>query len=210
LNGYASFLVASLPTQLEASSENDLVKRLAAGDRDAFVATYRAHFAEVRAFAERLLGCRVSAEDLVHDVFLNLPAAFARFRGDTSIRSYILSIAVNSARDHVRRAQRRRSLATRLADEPSVGWVPGPDVSVEQQELGRRLVEALDSLPLDQRVAFVLCEIEERTSFEAAEILGEKDGTVRARVFHAKKKLRERLAELHRAACRDSAPGDER
>ena len=52
---------------------------------------------------------------------------------------------------------------------------------------------ALDALPIEQRVAFVLCEVEDRTSREAAEIIGAPEGTVRTRLFHAKRKLREEL-----------------
>jgi RNA polymerase sigma-70 factor (ECF subfamily) len=58
------------------------------------------------------------------------------------------------------------------------------------------LTDALDRLPLAQRVAFVLCEVEERTSAEAGVIVGAKPGAVRARVFEAKRKLRRYLAEL--------------
>lgn len=54
-------------------------------------------------------------------------------------------------------------------------------------------MHALDRLPLDQRVAIVLSEIEERTSAEIATIVGAPEGTVRTRIFHAKRKLREIL-----------------
>ena len=50
------------------------------------------------------------------------------------------------------------------------------------------LTRALDALPVDQRVAFVLCEVEERSSVEVAKMLDENDGTIRARVLLAKKK----------------------
>ena len=73
---------------------------------------------------------------------------------------------------------------------------PGPDADAERRELARCLSQALDALPLSQRAAFVLCEVEERSSQEAGEILGEKPGTIRARVFQAKRRLRERLQEL--------------
>lgn len=52
---------------------------------------------------------------------------------------------------------------------------------------------ALDALPLDQRVAIVLSEIEEQTSGAIAVIVGAPEGTVRTRIFHGKKKLREIL-----------------
>jgi RNA polymerase sigma-70 factor, ECF subfamily len=71
-----------------------------------------------------------------------------------------------------------------------------PDIELQRRELAVQLTRALDALPLSQRAAFILCEVEERSSAEAGEILGEKAGTVRARVFHAKRALRERLAAL--------------
>jgi RNA polymerase sigma-70 factor (ECF subfamily) len=59
----------------------------------------------------------------------------------------------------------------------------------------RALNRALDSLPLDQRVAFVLCDVEERTSGEAAELAGAPEATLRTRLFHARKKLRTALTK---------------
>jgi RNA polymerase sigma-70 factor (ECF subfamily) len=65
-----------------------------------------------------------------------------------------------------------------------------PQQNAERTELARALQRALDELPLDQRVAFVLCEVEERTSREISTIVGAPEATVRTRLFHAKKKLR--------------------
>lgn len=173
-----------------------LAERVAAGDPAAFVTLYRTHFVEVHSFAERLLGCPMAADDLVHDVFMELPRALERFRGECPLRSYLLSITVRSARQHLRSAQRRRRLEARAAEVSARPPADAPDVDRERSELAAVLTRALDSLPLAQRAAFVLCEIEERSSEEAGQILGEKPGTLRARVFHAKRKLRERLREL--------------
>lgn len=171
---------------------DDLTVRLARGEHDAVVEAYRAHHASVRAFAQRLIGDTAIAEDLVHEVFVALPAALSRFRGECSLKSFAISIAVRHAQHYLRAAQRRRVAEARLAQEPPAR-VPSPEDDFERAELARRLTEALDALPIDQRVAFVLCEVEERTSAEAAEILGEKDGTIRARVMLAKQKLRAQL-----------------
>jgi RNA polymerase sigma-70 factor (ECF subfamily) len=180
------------------NSENELARRLANGDHDAVVAAYGAHHAEVRAFARRLVGDVGIAEDLVHEVFVALPASMRRFRGECSLRSWLVAIAARHARSHVRAAQRRRAAEARLAHEPR-SEVETPDAQLHRAELARILTQALDELPLDQRIAFVLCEVEERSSVEAGEILGAQDGTIRARVFHAKKKLRELLARGERA-----------
>jgi RNA polymerase sigma-70 factor (ECF subfamily) len=177
------------------SIEDTLEARLARGEHEAVVEAYRAHHAAVRAFAQRLVGDAMIAEDLVHEAFVALPGSMKRFRGDCALRSWIVAIAVRHAQKHVRAAQRRRAAEHRMASEPPEA-PPRPDADVERAELARLLTAALDRLPLDQRVAFVLCEVEERTSAEVAAMLDEKDGTIRARVMHAKKKLREELASF--------------
>ncbi len=176
---------------------DELEQRLARGDHQAVVETYRAHHEQVRSFALRLVGDPMIAEDLVHDVFVALPASMSRYRGECSLKSWLVAIAVRHAQHHVRAAQRRRAAEGRMALEPRESS-PMPDADLERAELAVLLTAALDALPLDQRVAFVLCEIEERTSLEVARMLGENDATIRGRVFHAKKKLKEALAHVAR------------
>jgi RNA polymerase sigma-70 factor (ECF subfamily) len=74
---------------------------------------------------------------------------------------------------------------------------PAPDATDElaRKRLAAKLWAALDELPIDQRVVFVLCEVEQRTSVEVAAIVGAPEGTVRTRLFHAKRKLREALED---------------
>jgi RNA polymerase sigma-70 factor (ECF subfamily) len=170
-----------------------LVVRLQRADVEAINLVYRQHHVAVRAFAQRLLGDVEAAEDLVQDVFVALPSAIARFRGDCALRTFLVSIAVNHAKNHVRAAARRRAALARLAREPEPAAPPDPQRDLERRQLRDRLMLALDELPLDQRVAVVLAEIEERTSAEIATIVGAPEGTVRTRIFHAKRKLRELL-----------------
>jgi len=175
-----------------ADSSDDaelLLARLERGDPNAVGEVYDRHHAAVRAFAKRLVGDASAAEDLVHDVFVALPKAIVRYRGDSSLRTFLVGIAVNHARHHVRAAARRRNALEKLGCEPS-GPTGDPERDARRRELAQALTRALDELPLDQRVAFVLCEVEERTSREAAEIAGVPEATVRTRLFHAKKKLR--------------------
>ncbi len=180
------------PTEAQ-SAEAGIVARLQARDMAALGEAYDAHAVHVRAFAQRMIGDDAAAEDLVQETFLALPRAAARFRGDASLRTFLVSIAVNHARHHVRAAARRRAMAARFGKEPSVGSA-GPAEDVARAQLAAALMRALDTLPIEQRAAIVLCEIEERTSAEAARILGVPEGTVRTRVFHAKRKLAEALA----------------
>jgi len=176
----------------EAPSENDLVERLKQGEIAAIGELYDTHHVAVRAFARRLVGDLAAAEDLVHDVFCALPTAIRGFRGDSSLRTFLIAVAVNHARHHVRGAARRRAALEKLGREPT-GDAQSPEHDARRKELAELLTRALDSLPIEQRVAFVLCEVEERTSREASTIAGVPEATIRTRLFHAKRKLREAL-----------------
>ncbi len=175
-------------------SEDRILARLRAGELAALGDAYDAHHEHVRAFARRLIGEEAAAEDLVQETFLALPRAVRGFRGDSTLRTYLMSIALQHARHFVRAAARRRAAEARLSREPRTpSATPADDVS--RARLAARLLRALDTLPLEQRAAVVLCEVEERTSVEAARILGIPEGTVRTRLFHAKRKLADVLAK---------------
>ena len=179
-----------------SDSDAALVERLRAGERMALNEAYQAHHAVVRGFARRLIGEDAAAEDVVHDTFLALPKAVANFRGESTLRSFVIGVAANRARRHVRAAARRRRAMERLADT-RVGRTEsaaGPDYESQRHRLADRLTAALAELAHDHRVAFVLCEVEQRTAVEVAVILGAPEGTIRSRVFHAKRRLRELLA----------------
>lgn len=170
-----------------------LVERLRQGDLAAVGEAYDLHGTAVTAFARRLVGDADSALDLTQEVFVTLPKVAKRFDGTSSLRTFIMGIAVNHARHHLRAAVRRRRAWERSAlEQPH--HAESPERGAADQQLARALQKALDTLPLDQRVAFVLCEVEERTSADAAVITGAPEGTMRTRLFHAKRKLRELLA----------------
>lgn len=172
-----------------------LARRVAEGDAQALASLYRQHHEAVRAFARRLLGNESLAEDLVHDVFLAAPAAFRGYRCESEVRTFLVSIAVNKCRHRVRAASRQRRAFERLGDEPSPAVAATPDEASERRELCDELQRALDQLPVDQRIVVILCAVEERTAREVADIVGVPENTVRTRLFHAKRKLRDLMED---------------
>jgi RNA polymerase sigma-70 factor (ECF subfamily) len=183
-------------TGVEPATDSDLVARLRDGDRAAVEEAYLAHHTAIRGFARRLVGDTAAAEDIVHEAFVALPRAIRRFRGEGSLRGFLIGVAANHSRRHIRSAIRRRRVTERLAahEETQDRTVDATDQLITKQLAGR-LWAALDELPLDQRLVFVLCEAEQRTSVEVAAIVGAPEGTVRTRLFHAKRKLREKLGQ---------------
>jgi RNA polymerase sigma-70 factor (ECF subfamily) len=190
-------MAMSAPAVSLPAPDDSLIAGLRAGDRGAVSRAYEAHHAVIRSFAQRLVGDPGAAEDIVHDTFVALPRAIGSFRGDASLRTFLIGVAVNHAKRHVRSAVRRRAAMSRLAEDPgsSPAAVRDPEQEAARRQLADRLWKALDALPLDQRVALVLCEVEQRTSTEVAAIVGVPEGTVRTRLFHAKRKMRAALGE---------------
>lgn len=172
----------------------DLPSRLRRGDVQAVADAYDEYADTVRAFARRLIGDFDAAEDLVHDVFVTLPSAVKNFRGESSFKTFLVSIAINHARHHLRAAARRRAAMQRYSEQPPVD-VDNPEQMLRRRQLAELLTSVMDELPIDQRVAFVLCDVEERASPEVAAIVGVPEATVRTRLFHARRKLRRRLEQ---------------
>jgi RNA polymerase sigma-70 factor (ECF subfamily) len=165
-------------------------------DPDAMAEVYDRHHARLRAFAQRMIGDVAAAEDLVQEVFMTLPSASRRYREGASLESFLIAIAINHARHHVRAAARRRRALERLAREPGRAG-DSPESRTSRRQLADALVRALDELPIQQRIAFVLLEVEERSSAEAAALVDVPEATMRTRLHHARRRLRELLAEEH-------------
>ena len=189
-----------------AGREAALVQRCAAGDQYACAELVAEHQRMVVQLAMNLLGDRDEALDLSQDVFLRVFRTIHRFRGQSSLRTWIYRIAVNQARNRHRFWRRRHradqvSLDEHMAthgDFRSTGETT-PDRLLAQKELAARLQRALDGLPFDQRTAIVLREIDGLSYEEIAFSLGVAIGTVKSRLTRARQTLRLELREARTA-----------
>ena len=190
----SAFLSLGLALSTSTPVAAELVHELAQRDVAALGRIYDEHQAALCSFCHRLLGERQAAEDLVHDVFVSLPGLIGKLEPGRSLRAFLLGIAANRARHHLRAAARRRKLAARFAAEPT-GNSSTPDRELEQRRIASRIALALDRLPHDHRVTFVLSELEGHDAAEISAILAIPEGTVRTRLFNARRKLRAILSE---------------
>lgn len=175
--------------------EAALLARARAGDPAAVGRIYELHRGRVCSFARRLVGDAAAAEDLVQDAFVHLPELLARrFRGEAPLVIFLLAVVARRARRYIRTAIRRRRLHDRLAALP--GPLPEtPERDASRRQLSALLVRALDTLPREQRLAFVLRDVEGLSSAEAAAVADVPEATVRTRLFHARRKLRFELGD---------------
>ena len=169
--------------------EQEFLERVRKGDLEAIAMVYDTHHEALCSFAKRLLGDDHAAEDLVQDVFVVLPSLAHRLDEGASLRSFLLGIAANRARHYRRSWRRRLSFSERLKLEPAPPS-ESPERASERKALAAVLARALDALPFEHRVTFVLREIEGYSAREVALSLNIPEATVRTRVFHARQKLR--------------------
>lgn len=161
------------------------------GDRTALLHAVRAGQADVWRLALHLVGPD-EADDVTQDTFVRAWRALPAFRGDSSARTWLLSIARRACADAVRKNVRRRRLAARIEQRAATAASPG----ATDDASGAQAVSALvDDLPRDQRVAFVLTQVIGCSYAEAAAACGVPVGTIRSRVSRAREHLLETLRE---------------
>jgi RNA polymerase sigma-70 factor (ECF subfamily) len=171
-----------------------LVKRVLAGQTDDFRVLVDRHQQALFRFASGLLGNREEAEDVTQEAFL---AAFANLSGYDSSRAafstWLFTIARNRCLTLLKRS---RPIALNepdsIAEDTSADPIALQDPIV-RQELSQQLDRALAALPVEQRSAFVLAEIEELPYAEIARIERTSVGTVKSRIHRAKQRLQSLL-----------------
>ena len=176
-------------------TDERLLERASRGDEAAFLTLYERHRDPVFRFAYRMLGSAELAEDVAHDCFLSLlakPLGFDPARG-ASLRTYLFAAARNLAMSHFRR-QRGSDALEDLAEEPPVQERLGPLRQLLDNELSQEVQRAIDDLPPLQREALVLFEYEDLTLLEIGDIVGADVGTVKARLYRARQRLKKQLA----------------
>lgn len=165
----------------EVEPEATLIRRAIEGDHRAFAALVEPLRAPVWRFLCRFLADQALAEDVTQETFLRVYTRLRSFGGRAKFSTWVFQIARNAAVDADRARRRRHSLVERVAPVSS-GWVAGGEWKIE-------LNEALSSLPVRLRETFVLVEVVGLDYRETGAVLGIPAGTVKSRMFHARRQL---------------------
>ncbi|MCX7819224.1 MAG: sigma-70 family RNA polymerase sigma factor [Kiritimatiellae bacterium] len=182
-----------------------LVRRARDGDTAAFDQLVHRYFDRVFGLVYHMIGHRQDAEDLVQTIFLRAYRALRRFRGDAAFSTWLYRIALNTSYTAAARRHRRPddvSLADlgedvgREASELLASGGQSPPRQVGLKELQQRLNEALQTLSEEHRQVVVLHDIQGWRHEDIARVLQLPVGTVRSRLFYARRRLQELLAEF--------------
>jgi RNA polymerase sigma-70 factor (ECF subfamily) len=165
-----------------------LLRAHVAGDRTAFAELVRRHRDRLWAVALRTLGDREDAADALQEALISAYRSAHRFRGDSAVTTWLHRIVVNACLDRVRRRSARPTVP--LADTDPV---PVPPVD---SDTALDVRAALARLPVEQRAALVLVDVQGYSVAEAAEILDVAEGTVKSRCARGRARLAALLGYL--------------
>jgi RNA polymerase sigma-70 factor (ECF subfamily) len=185
-----------------APTDEELLRRMMAGDEEAFVALYRRRQGGVYRFALRMSGSESVAEDVTQEVFIALmrkPELFDVGRG--SLSTWLYGIARNQV---LRRLSHDRPyVAMSEGDDESEPQVyaslmttDNPLADLTRGEMIDAVRQAVLALPEHYREVVILCELHEMNYAEAAQVIGCPIGTVRSRLSRARALLLEKLKSV--------------
>jgi RNA polymerase sigma-70 factor (ECF subfamily) len=174
-------------------ADAELVTRVVQGDHDAFNTLMRRHEDRVFFVCLRLMGNRAAALDASQETFLTLFRKAHQYRATAAVGTWLYRITVNTCYDLLRREKRRPSEPISEFSDPTDAGAEDPFTSVE---LRPTIEAALGELSPEFRAVVVMADVQGFSLPEVAEVLEVPVGTVKSRLFRARRQLAAKLGNL--------------
>lgn len=189
---------------MDAPRQALLLKQIAQGDQTALAELYELFKNRVYNTALGYLQNTEEAEEVTQDVFVKIYQAAARFEGKSSVSTWIYRIAINQSIDRLNHRKRQKRFGFVLRLLPGAQAEPAldlphfhhPGVLLDKKENARILFQAIESLPEQQKTAFILSFVEELPRQEVADVMNMSLKAVESLLQRAKANLRIRLEEF--------------
>lgn len=189
-------------------SDEELLRRFNEGDADAFEVLVRRYERPLYNFILRSVRRRERADELLQDVFLKVVQRSGDFKGNSKLSTWLYTIARNLCIDHSRKMvfRRHKSLDApgRSGGDSDEGPTllertaadgPTADRAAIAQDLQRRIAEAVEELPEEQREVFLLRQVQGMAFKDIADVVGVPENTIKSRMRYALERLQRALAE---------------
>lgn len=195
-------------TTFENRSDDDVLEELRAGSNRAFAELVRRHSPWVYRLALRLSANASDAEEILQEAFLRMHHKLDDFKRESKLSTWLHRITINAALMHARKHRRHAEgrLSEGLPGFDETGTLARLDIDyslaaradelIEKRQLAQAVLSALDELPEEYRMPFVLRDLEELSTEETAVILGLSSELVRQRLHRARLMLRKHLSQL--------------
>jgi RNA polymerase sigma-70 factor (ECF subfamily) len=182
-----------MPSSLDRTVTHDTAETA-----QAFESLVREHYAYIRRLALTILDdgsaeASAEADDAAQETFITAHRALAGFRGRSSLKTWLTTIAVNACRGRLRKRKLRWALQSTLRGLHLARQVASPEEAAAQNEAHRHLWQAVDSLDEKHRLPVILRYVHEMTVPEIAASLRTNEGTIYSRLHYARKALLDRL-----------------
>ncbi len=195
--------MTTTPTTTPDDTDQELVRRVQAGDQTAFNLLVLKYQHRVLKLVGRFVNDAAEAEDVAQEAFLKAYRALASFRGDSAFYTWLYRIAINTAKNALV-SQRRRPVDFDLdLQDPDqydrqakLKEADTPEGVLLTDEIRAVVEEAMEQLPEDLRTAIVLRELEGLSYEEIAEAMDWPVGPVRSRIFRAREAIDKKLKPL--------------
>jgi RNA polymerase sigma-70 factor (ECF subfamily) len=203
---------------LDGTSDEEAIRRVLAGDRDAFAVLVERYQGRAYRLALRVLRDEESARDAVQDAFLKAYGALSRFQRRSSFYTWLYRLVMNQCLDLKRRDKSDRHVewedggvgeSGALAPPEVAGVRFAPAASMMRRELREGIAEAVGRLPDGPRETLLLREVDGLSYAEIAEAQSIPRGTVMSRLHYARKQLQSHLIEMGVATRADARVGEE-
>jgi len=184
------------------ADERNLVERAKSGDQSAFRAIMEQNNRRLYRVARAVMKDDTEAEDVVQETYLRAFFNLSKFRGESSLTTWLTRIALNEA---LGRKRKQRAMVTleivetaqetsaQIIQFPAMTTETDPERSAAQHEIRKLLERAMDALPEPFRVVFVMRDVEEMSIEDTATHLGIRPQTVKTRLHRARRLLRQSL-----------------
>jgi len=183
--------------------EKELIERAQRGDIHAFDYLMTEVQGRIYGLLYNMTSSKEDAEDLLQEVFLKAFQSLPKFRGHSSFYTWVYRIAVNRAINYVKKRKKRQGLSLDDMDlgierDPALvqmANVDTPEREIRLKELQENLNEALQTLSEKHRTVVIMHDIQGLPHHEIADVLDCSPGTVRSRLFYARRELQAILSE---------------
>lgn len=176
-------------------SEKKIIEKVLGGDANAFEELVLKYEKTVYNLALRMVGDRDDASDMTQETFIKAYGSLSSFRGDSKFSVWIYRIATNVCLDFLRSKSRKQQVSLTVSDDDEDAQldIPDPSSTPEQQLIKKismqSVEEGLKTLPDKQRQILVMRELGGMSYAEIGKALSLEEGTVKSRIFRARKRL---------------------
>ncbi len=198
--------VEAASEQADGPSDDELVLKAQQGDVHAFDELVERYHGKIYGLTYNMTSNREDAEDLTQDIFVKAFQALPRFKGKSSFYTWLYRIAVNKTINYRKKRNRKRALSLDQFDNEvklddvynDLTSKGSPLRNLSLSELHKKLNEAMQNLSEKHRTVVVLHDMQGIPHEEIAKMVGASVGTIRSRLFYARRQLQADLSEFIR------------